>query len=215
MNTKKLIVSALFGFIINVASAGNTASIGYTSDYFYRGAQKAEESVQASVGLEKALGSFAGSFSASTNQAVNSAVDSYQIDAGLSKSFMDGLLNAYVGLHHFEDVAGEALSEIALAFSYDSVLNPSVSIYRNTDDDLYTLEVGISHDFDLEFADLELQASAGNTELTSASDRDYYIVGASLSKGFGDSELGLSVDYVDADDAEEEFVFGSALTFKF
>lgn len=215
MNTKKLIVSALLGFIVNVASAGNTASIGYISDYFYRGAQKAEESIQASVALEKSLGGFAGSFSASTNQAVDSAVDSYQIDAGLGKSFMDGLLDVYVGLRHFEDVSGEAASEIALAFSYDSVLNPSVSVFRDTDDDLYTLEVGISHGFDLEFADLEVQASAGNTELTSSSDRDYYVLGGSLSRAFGDSELGLSVDYVDADDSDEEFVFGSSLTFKF
>lgn len=215
MNTKKLIVSTLLGFIVNVASAGNTASIGYTSDYFYRGAQKAEESVQASVGLEKSLGGLVGSFSASTNQAVDSAIDSYQIDAGLSKSFMNDLLNAYVGLRHFEDVSGAAVSEIALAFSYDSVLSPSVSVFRDTDDDLYTLEVGISHAFDLEFADLQIQASAGNTELTASSDRDYYVLGSALSRDFGDSQLGLSVDYVDADDADDEFVFGSSLTFKF
>jgi hypothetical protein len=40
-------------------------------------------------------------------------------------------------------------------------------------------------------------------------------VGASLSRSIGAAEGSLSIDYVDADDLDREFVFGTALTFQF
>ena len=89
---------------------------------------------------------------------------------------------AYVGFNHFEDVPGNALSEVEVVLSSNVVLNPSVSLFRGLDDTLYTLEAGVSHDIDLSFASLGLGASAGNTELTSVSDRTYYSVGAAVSK---------------------------------
>ena len=46
MNSTKLLVTALLGFIINVASAQNyNAGLGYASDYFYRGALKVRRSL--------------------------------------------------------------------------------------------------------------------------------------------------------------------------
>tara|TARA_R110001592_G_scaffold130031_5_gene343055 strand:- start:10379 stop:11026 length:648 start_codon:yes stop_codon:yes gene_type:complete len=215
MNTKKIMVYALFGLFINVAIASNSARIGYVSDFFYRGEQKAEESVQASVGLEKNLSGFEASLRACTNQAVDSSVDSYKIQGGLSKTFADDLLNAYLGLNHFEDVAGEPLLEVAVSVSYESLLSPTLSVYRNLDESLYTLEASLSHEFDVGFGQLTLGGSAGNTEITKSLDRDYYSVGSALAKSIGTSELGLSVDYVDADNIEREFVFGTSLSFQF
>ena len=130
MNTKKLIVSALLGLITNVASASNSASIGYASDFFYRGAQKAEQSIQSSADFEKVLMGLKGSLHACTNQSVDNGVDSYRIAGGLTHTFLDGLFNGYVGLNHFEDVDGEALSEVAVSASFGSILNPTVSVYR-------------------------------------------------------------------------------------
>jgi len=53
MNSTKIVVTALLGFIINVASAQSyNAGLGYASDYFYRGALKSEEAVQASFGVK-------------------------------------------------------------------------------------------------------------------------------------------------------------------
>ena len=71
-------------------------------------------------------------------------------------------------------------------------------------------------DIDLSFASLGLGASVGNTELTSASDRTYYSFGAAASKAISDgADLSVGVDYVDADDIDQEYVFGTSLTFKF
>ena len=215
MKTKIVSLLLAFGLSINAASAGNSAKIGYASDFFYRGAQKAEESVQASVMLGHSFGSLDGSLHACTNQAVDSNNDSYHIGAGVGASFVNGLLSAYVGINHFEDVPGDSLAEVEIRVSVDALLSPSVSVFRNLDDSLYTFEVSASHGIDLGFAELGLGASVGNTELTSSNDTTYYEVGASLSRSIGAAEGSLSIDYVDADDLDREFVFGTALTFQF
>ena len=136
--------------------------------------------------------------------------------AGLGKSFADELLSAYVGINHFEDVPGSALSEVEARFSLGLPLSPSVAVFRDLDDSLYTFEVGVSYGVETELADLSLGASFGNTELTATSDVDYYILGADASKSLSDSaSLGLSIDYVDADNTDDEVVLGTSLTFKF
>lgn len=215
MKTKIVSLFLAFGLSINVASA-SSAGLGYTSDYFYRGAQQSEEAVQASLQLTHGLAGLEGSLGVFTNQSVDSAADTYIVSGGVSKGFMDDLLNAYVGLNHIEDVPGAAMSEVQVSASVGVLLNPTVSAYRDLDDSLYTFELSVSHQFELGFADLDLSALAGNTELTSTDSRDYYSAGAGLSKGLGEStDLSLSALYVDSEDIDREFVFGSSLTFKF
>jgi hypothetical protein len=216
MKTKIISTIIAFGLSINAAIAGNSASVGYASDYFYRGSQKAEESIQTSVRLGHSLGGLSASLHACSNQAVSTGNDSYHMGAGLGKSFADELLSAYVGINHFEDVPGNALSEVEVRLSLGVALSPSVSVYRDLDDSLYTIDVGVSHVFATEIADLTVGASAGNTEISSASDRDYYSVGIGASKSLSESAgIDLSVDYIDADDIDDEFVLGAALTFQF
>ena len=216
MKTKITSLLVLFGLTINAALLGNSAKIGYASDYFYRGSQKAEQSIQASVRLGAQVAGLDASGHACSNQAVDSGSDSYNLGAGLGKSFADGLLSTYIGLNHFEDVPGNALSELEVVLSSNAVLNPSVSLFRDVDASLYTFEAGVGHNFDLSFASLGLDASVGNTELSSSTDRTYYNVGASLSKSVSDgADLSVGVDYVDADDIDREYVLGTSLTFKF
>ena len=216
MKTKIISTLLAFGLITNAAIAGNSARVGYASDYFYRGAQKAEESVQTSLHLGHSLSSFEASLHICSNHAVDTGNDSYHMGAGLGKSFADDLLSAYVGINHFEDVPGSALSEAEVRLSLGLPLAPSVAVFRDLDDSLYTFEVGVSYGIDAEIADISLGASFGNTELSSTSDVDYYNVGADATKSLSDTtDLGLSVDYVDADSIEDEFVVGAALTFKF
>jgi hypothetical protein len=202
------------GLLTNAAFAGNSAKIGYASDFFYRGAQKSLESVQAGLDLESSVLGLDGSLHACTNQSVDQGVDSYLFTAGLGTSLGD-LFAVYGGFNHFEDVAGEALSEIELRASVDMIGNPSVSVFRDTSDDLYTFEGSLSHDLDLSIANLEVRGSLGNTDVTASNNRTYYSVGAGLSRGLGDATVGASVDLVDSDDIEREFVFGTAITFNF
>jgi hypothetical protein len=95
-------------------------------------------------------------------------------------------------------------------------LNPSLSVFRNFDDSLYTVEAGVSHELDLDVASVEVDASIGNTDLTDSTDRTYYSVGVAASKSLSDSAgIQIGLDYVDADDVDREFVLGTALTFNF
>ena len=136
--------------------------------------------------------------------------------AGVGTSFADGMLSAYAGINHFEDVPGAALSEAEVRLGLGVLLSPSVSVYRDLDDSLYTFELGVSHGIETEVADLSLSASLGNTETSSTADTDYYNIGADATKSLSDSAtVGLSVDYIDADNIDSEFVFGVGLTFNF
>ena len=213
---KNKIVSLLLALGLSSAALANSAKIGYVSDFFYRGEQKALESVQASLDLDKNVAGLNASFHACTNQSVDQGVDSYGLAAGISHTFVDGILNVYGGFNHFEDVAGDALSEIALKAGLNTIASPALSVYRNVDDELYTFEGSVSHSIALSIVDLGLSASIGNTDITESTDRDYYSLGADLSREVGEGAvLSASVDLVDADDIEREFVFGTALTFNF
>lgn len=213
---KNKIVSLLLALGLSSAALANSAKIGYVSDFFYRGEQKALESVQASLDIDQTVAGLNASIHACTNQSVDQGVDSYGLAAGISHTFVDGLLNIYGGFNHFEDVAGDALSEIALRAGLNTIASPTLAIYRNVDDELYTFEGSVSHSIALSIADLGLSASIGNTDITESTDRDYYGLGANLSRKVGEgATLSASVDLVDADNIEREFVFGTALTFNF
>lgn len=216
MKIKLISISLALGLLTNAVSAGNSAKVGYSSDFFYRGAQKAEESVQSSLMLSHSLSEFSASAHICSNQAIDSGVDSYYMGLGLEKSFSDGLISLYGGLNRFEDKPGNALSEAQLKASLDMPLSPEISIYRDLSDDLYTYEVEASYMFENEISDLLLNGSIGNTELTSSNETVYYSVGASVSKSFSEtSALGLGLSYVDADDLDSEYVWSTAFTFNF
>ena len=130
---------ALLCLISNAATAGSV-SVGYASDYFRRGAILSSEAVQSSLSLDADVSGFNASVGASTNQSTSSGSDAYVIEFGASKQLAD-LLDVYVGLEHFEEVAGDAYLDARLSVSFDTILSPSVTLYRNTSDDLYTFEL--------------------------------------------------------------------------
>jgi hypothetical protein len=216
MKTKIVSLLLAFGLITNAAIAGNSAKIGYASDYFYRGAQKSQESIQGSLMFGHSFGSVNASAHICSNQAIKSGNDSYHIGGGVAKSFADDLLSAYVGINHFEDVPGDVLSEVQLTVSSDMVLSPSVSIFRDLDDSLYTFELNLSHSVETDLATFNFGGSVGSTELTSSTDRDYHGLSASASKSLSENaDLSIGFDYVDADNIDDELVFGSSISFKF
>ena len=214
MKTKLLSLITALGLITNVALAGS-ASIGYVSDFFYRGEQKALESVQSKIDYGTSILGLESAFHACTNQSADEGVDSYGFSVSVGSSVIEGLLSVYGGFSHYEDVPGEALSEVFVRASSDVFLSPTATISRNVDDELFTYEAGVSHDVDLKLASLNLNGSAGNTEVTESNTRTYYSVGAELTRAVGSAEAGLSVDLVDSDDIEREFVFGASLGFNF
>lgn len=216
MKLKLTSLLVAFGLLTNAASAGNSLKVGYGSDFFYRGSQKAEESIQSSLMLSHAVSSLSASAHLCSNQAIDSGTDSYHMGAGLSASFSDGLISLYGGLNRFEDKPGEALSEAEVKVSLGLPLSPSISAYRDLSDTLYTFEAGVSYVFENSISDLALNGSVGNTEVSSTSDVTYYSIGAGLSKNLSEAaSVGLNLDYVDADNVDNEYVWGVALTVNF
>lgn len=218
MKTTKLIITALLGVFINVATAENY-SLGtkYTSDYFFRGALNSEEAVQATVGVNGEHLGFNYSVEAFTNQAVSSGgSDSYIIAAGGSKSFMDGLLNGYVGLNHTEDVPGNCLLEAKISLSIDTILSPTASVYRNLDDSLYTYELSLSHAIDIGVGELAIGGTAGSTDLSNTQSEAYYAAGVGLSRKISESATAtLDFTRVDSDLISEEYVVGLGISVSF
>ena len=212
---KNKIVSLLLAFGLSNAVFANSAKLGYASDYFYRGVQKSEEAVQASLALSADLEGVTVSAGAFTNQSVNTGSDSYQLTLGAEKS-LNELFSIYGGLNHFEDVSGEALFEAQIGVQLNALLSPSVNVYRSFDDELYTFEVGVNHKFDLELANLCLHASAGQTDLTEAIDSDYYAFGANVSRDLSENaSVVVSAVRIDSDLIDSEWVFGLSVSTNF
>ena len=216
MKTKLTTILTLLGLSINVASAGNgSAGISYASDYFREGALVSTEALQAqasyglkAAGLDASVGIF-------TNQPVDGGVDTYIIDAAFSKALND-TFTASLGLEHTEFVAGVATLDVTASVSLNTILSPSLTAKRDTEDALYVFEVGASHEIDFDIAQLSLGALYGNTDVTSSSNIDYYSVGASLSRSLSDnSSINASIDYVDSDSIDNESIFGLGLTINF
>ena len=106
--------------------------------------------------------------------------------------------------------------QLKVEASFSLIASPTISISRNVDEDWFTFEGSVSHSLDLDFATLGLKGSVGNTETSDTNDRTYYGVGASLSKSVGDNaDLGFSLDLVDSDDIEREFVLELLFLFNF
>lgn len=208
---------ALFGSFINAVSAENySADIKYASDYFYRGALKSGEAVQSSVGFSTSAGGLGFSAGAFTNQTIDSGSDTYIMSAGVSKSFADELLSAYVGVNHFEDVAGAAVLEAELSVGLNLPLSPKVSVYRDLDDSLYAYELGLGHQLDFDIFSLGLNGLVGNVDTSSTADNTYYSVGAVASRSLNDNaSISVGVAHVDSDTISNEYVidFGLSLSF--
>lgn len=217
MKKTKLIITALLGLFINAASA-ETYSLGtkYASDYFFRGSLMAQESIQADLGVNGKVFGLDYSANAFTNQSADSGVDTYILDAGLSRNLFGDLLNAYVGIGHVENVSGEALMEANVRVSIETLLSPSVSFFRNLDKSLYTSELSLSHNFDLDFASLAILGSIASSEITTSNSETYYSLGANTSRSIGEkSEISFGAKRVDSDLIKAEYIFALGVSTQF
>jgi hypothetical protein len=212
----KTYMTALLCLISNVAFAGGSVNVGFASDFFRRGALVSEESLQSSVSYNKDVAGLNVSLDAFTDQALSSGNDSYIIEGGASRQIGE-LLGVYVGLQHFEQRASDSTLEVNIQVDLNVALSPSLSVFRDTSDDLYTFEVSAKHGIETQIADLCIHALYGNTDVSTSSNEDYYGIGAIASKSISDnSDLALSYDYVDSDlIADGESVFGVSFSVNF
>lgn len=218
MKTKIAIVALLCAFNIN-ASAGKvngSLDVSHTSDYYFRGAELGADSLQASVGANTTVGGldvFANYF---TNQTTgDNTANTDVVTVGTGKSFADGLLSLYGGVVNLDnDTSGSTLDAFVSA-KLGTVLSPAVTVYRNTDAALYTVEGSVSYTIETDIVDLKLSVEAGTTDVTSSTTRDYAGATAKLSRTFGAVTPHLCLSVIDADDSARDSIVKAGLTFKF
>ena len=222
MKTKLTLIALLCALQTNVASAedlsvGGNVGTKFTSDYQRRGQLVSEEAIQAQVGFTVGLGQVDVFGDFFTNQSTASTgVDNDELTVGLGTSLFENNLNAYVGVYNTDQSNGVDSLEAFASIGVDTFLSPSVSVYRNTDESLYTFEGSVSYDIDLSVVDLSLTGMLGNTDLTSSTDSTYYGAKATASKTIKDNvNLYADLTLSDAEDRENETLWGVGLRVKF
>lgn len=216
MKTLFITISAVTAFFINAASAGSgSVSLGYGTDTFNKGSLLTEESLSASVGYSQEIESLTFEGSAASFDELSDGQSVYVFSVGASSEFAS-LLKAYVGLEHEEIVNGQSQLDAVVRLSLNTALSPYVLIQRDTSDNNYVFEGGVSHGFDLQFAELTLGGSVGNSDRYGVKNNDYYQVGATLSKNLTDS-IEASVGYarVDSESMNGEDLLSAGLSFSF
>ena len=214
MKTKLSIITALLGFFINAASAEEAnlqgdVGLSYLSQNYFRGQSVSEEALQASIGADFDVAGLGAFVDFSTSQSLEAGEDKHDTAVGVKTSFLDDSLSVSVGLLHYEYTAGDAELEGFVGATYNTILSPTMRFYRNTEESLSTYEASVSHGFDLGLADLSLGAGIGMTDLSSATDSDYYELSATASRSITDSvEAFASLAYNDADNRDDADTFG-------
>jgi len=219
MKIKLGIVALLCAFNINAnaeKSVNGSLDASYASDYYYRGASLGADSLQFSVGANTAVNSvdlFASYFTNQTTGSNTANTDILTVGAGTG--FAEDLLTVYGGVVNLDnDASGSDLDAFLIA-KIKTVLSPSISVYRNTDDELYTFEGSLSYKIETELANFALIADFGTTDVTETTSRDYVGGTLKISKSFGAATPHLCLSVVDADDSPREEIVRAGVSFKF
>lgn len=216
MKTKLVILALLSAFSINVSAksaANGQLSVGYATESYFRGSQISEDAVELQVsanGVVNGLDVFADVLSVQSNE----GTDTDFATIGLGKQIND-LVTLYGGLININPEGASSQLDAFISANLDLPLSPSVSVYRDTDDDLYTYEASISKTFDVGFAELDLGGSLGNTDLAAGGDRHYGGVTAQLKKKIDNVCLHAGVSLIDVEDLDVDTVVSAGVTFKF
>ena len=224
MNTKIVIAALACALITNVASAakqdtgfklGGTIGAGYVSDDFFRGQASSGESLQANVGFNTSVGSVGLFGDLATTQSVDSTeADTNDVTVGLSLTPVDKI-NLLLGVYNTDISNSGGNLEGFVGVQIDALLNPSITLYRNTSEELYTYEGQLSHSIDLDVFDLQVSGWLGNTELTTSDDSTYYGAKLAAVKSLGNIDLYADVAVDDNEDRDEETLWGAGVAVKF
>ena len=222
MKVKTTLAALLCALLTNAAFAEAPAVAGnvgtkYSSDYHRRGQLVSEEAIQAQVGFNVGIGQvdFFGDFF--TNQSTASTdSDNDELTVGLGTSLFEERLNAYAGVYNTDNSQNGATLEAFASIGVNTFLSPSLNVYRDTSDSLYTFEGQISYDIDVNIVEIELSGMVGNTDLTDSTDSTYYGATVTATKTIKDNvDLYADVTLSDTEDRDNETLWGVGLSVKF
>ena len=220
MKIKLGIVALLCAFNINATAAPKAVNgnldASYASDYYFRGASLGSDALQFSVGANTKAGPvdlFANYF---TNQTTGTNTANTDIvTVGVGSTFLGEVLSVYGGVVNIDNDSSGGTLDGFIAAKFNTALSPSLSVYRNTDESLYTVEGSVSHTIETELLDFTISAEGGTTDVTASTDRSYIGGTLKLSRSFGACTPHLCLSVVDADDSSREEIVRTGVTFKF
>jgi hypothetical protein len=211
------VAAATLALSVNAADKApisGSVSTGYATENFYRGADLGDDTLKVGAELRGGVAGLNAFGSVVTDQSIDGDTDQYYITAGIASQLFG--LDLASGYLHTEGVPGDATGELFARLTADKLFNLSGVVYYELDDELWTTEIGVSETIDLDLVSVTGRATVGNTEVTNSNDRTYYVVGADLRHGLvEDVDLVAGVEYVDADDREDDTLFHAGLQVKF
>jgi uncharacterized protein (TIGR02001 family) len=197
---KKLIATAATALMLaSTLPAAFEASVGYNSDYYFRGVQLSDDFVEA--GIEFSEGSFyAGVWTA---QPLDSEyVKEYDLYAGYGIDASEEIALDF-GATAYIYSEGDSTYEFFAGASFDFGLPvaPAVYFYYDIELEVFTAEVSAGYTIEIdEVSSVELSAAVGHAR-SDDSDYNYYLLSASYSYAISDAlSVSASVNYTDASD---------------
>ena len=215
------VAAATLALSVNAANDTSEASLvsgslstGFATENNYRGADIGDDTLKVGAELRGGVAGLNAFGSVVSDQSIDGGNDQYYISAGIASKLFG--LDLSTGFLHTEGVPGDATGELFARLTAESLLNLSGVVYYELDDELWTTEIGVSETIDLDLVSVTGRATVGNTEVTNSNDRTYYVVGADIRRKLvEDVDLVAGLDYIDADDREDDTCFHAGLQVRF
>ena len=221
MNKMRTMIALLCALNINAnaqandVTLGGDAAVGYRSDYIFRGETRAQKSLHLGVGASARVKDVTVFTDITTNQP-DTGADFTLTTVGIGYEFADSLLAVYGGfLNQKDDLDGSEL-DVFITGQLNTDITLRGTLYRNTDDELYTFEASASKTFNIDQLGVGLNISLdGGTTEELGNTRTYYGGTASVTKQLGAMELEIGGTLIDTDESKSEEVFFAGLNYSF
>jgi uncharacterized protein (TIGR02001 family) len=199
---KKTITTAISSLLAAASlHAAVDVSVGYNSDYYFRGIQLADDFIDASI--EYSEGAF--TVGVWTAQPLDSIyVQEYDVYAGWGTSLTDGV-SLSLGLTGYIYSEGKSTWEPYIGLSFDEApLAPSLTFFYDLTLQIFTGEAGFGYSIAIDDASgIDLGVSVGYAA-TNSDSSTYYVLSAGYSYAFSESSsFSASVNYTDGNNVTQ------------
>jgi len=188
-----------------------TLDLTYESDYVFRGAWLADETLMPSI--EIALDNFyAGIWSAQPlTGSYDNEVDFY---AGWGFAVSDTFsIDAGGCVYYYPETDGSSTFEMFVGGAWDMDFSPAIYAYYDLDLEAFTLETSIGHSFEIDDqTSIDVAAYLGWVDPEGSS---YFYYGASADVVYSINDMAsasVGLRYADMEDGDDNFWFGASLT---
>lgn len=189
-----------------------TLDLTYESDYVFRGAWLADETLMPSV--EIAIDNFyAGIWSAQP------LTDSYDNEVDFYGGWgfeVNETLSIDVGgcVYYYPETDGDSTFEMYVGAAWDVDFSPAIYAYYDLDLEALTLETSIGKSFEInDTTSLDLAAYLGWVDPDAGSSYFYYGASADVVYSLTDTaSASVGLRYADMEDGDDQFWFGTSIT---